>query len=103
VESHSLYQHRIIDRRSVVSQDGNRHHKPNQHGTYKPELLAGLPLLMGGKCMEMRVQGLGVYAVVLADSEFQKVGDEELAKGRIIKSPGGMPGFLLGRLWWDVG
>ena len=30
-----------------------------------------------------------------ADTEFQKVGDEELAKGRIIKSPGVMPGFLV--------
>jgi hypothetical protein len=28
---------------------------------------------MGGKCVEMRVQGLGLYAVILADTEFQAI------------------------------
>jgi hypothetical protein len=40
--------------------------------------------------MEVWVQGLGVYAELLADSEFQAVtvGEGELVRERIIKSPG---------------
>jgi hypothetical protein len=71
----TLHQHRITDCRSVVPEERDDQHLPDQHGTYKPELLAGLYLLLGGKCMEMRVQGLGVYAELLADTELQKVGE----------------------------
>jgi hypothetical protein len=70
LDSRTLHEHRIPYRQCLVSQDRQHHDIPDQHGTYQPELLAGLHLLMGGKCMEMRVQGLGVYAELLADSEF---------------------------------
>jgi hypothetical protein len=43
-----------------------------------------------------------MYAVVWGDTEFQAIGEKELTKGRIIKSPGGMPGFLVGSPWGDA-
>jgi hypothetical protein len=48
--------------------------------------------------MEMRVQGLGVYAELLADTEFQEVREGKLTKDTIIKSPGILPGLLVGWL-----
>jgi hypothetical protein len=61
------------------------------------------------------MQGLGVYAeVLLCPPELQRrrgrfrvlaVGERALAKGRIIRNPGMMPGFLVGQPWvmrgWD--
>jgi hypothetical protein len=44
---------------------------------------------MGGKCVDMRMSGCGVYAVILADTEVQAVEDEKLAKGK--KASGKMP------------
>jgi hypothetical protein len=52
--------------------------RENRHAP--PAIPSRLPLHLDRIGVEVRMQGLGVYAVVLADSEFQKVGDEELAK-----------------------
>jgi hypothetical protein len=50
---------------------------------------------MDGIGMEVWVPGCGVYAVILANPEFQKVGEGELAKEKRIKGPGIAPGFLV--------
>jgi len=60
-----LHEHRIIDCQHLVSQECHHKHTPHEHRTGKPELRISLPLHMDGECMEMRVQGLGVYAEIL--------------------------------------
>jgi hypothetical protein len=40
-----------------LPQDGQYHPLPHKHGTYKPELLAGLHLLMDGKLVEVWMPG----------------------------------------------
>jgi hypothetical protein len=48
-----------------------------------------------GKCVEMRLQGRCLYAELLADTEFQAVGDPELATAKKRQSPG-----MSGALWY---
>jgi hypothetical protein len=51
---------------------------------------------MNGKRMEVRMQGLGVYAIVLADSKLSAVGERELVKGRKDKAPAIVLGLVVG-------
>ena len=44
--------------------------------------------------MEMRMQGLGVYAELLADTKLQTIGKGKLAKGRKDKAPAVELGLL---------
>ncbi len=51
---------------------------------------------MDGKCLEMWMPGLGVYAELLDDTIIQALRKGKLPKeSSIIKSPGVMPGFLV--------
>jgi hypothetical protein len=58
-----------------LPQDGQHHHTKDQYGTGKPFLYPRLSLLMDGITVEVWVWGLGVYAKLLADTEFQEVGN----------------------------
>jgi len=55
MDTGQLHIKRIPDRQCLVSQNRQYHDIPNQHGTYKRELLAGLYLLMGGIGVEVWV------------------------------------------------
>ena len=75
----------------------NRHPKPDINRTQPRQLCAELHVLMDGNELEMRVQGCCMYAVLLADTEFQEVGDRELVKPKKRQSLGcaGAFGFFL--------
>lgn len=75
MESHSLHQHRISDCQCLVSQDGQYYDIPDEHGTESTQLRARIPLQLEWNRLEMRVQGLSVYAKLLADSKLQAVGE----------------------------
>jgi hypothetical protein len=61
-----------------------------------PSVIPGLPLHLDGIELEVRLPQLGVYADLLADTEFQKIGEENWRKER--KMPQAhMPGAFMER------
>jgi hypothetical protein len=77
MESGTLHQRRIIDSRSLVPQSRNRHHTNDPNRARKPILRSRLPLLMDRITVEVRVQGLGMYAKLLANTIVQAIGEGE--------------------------
>jgi hypothetical protein len=94
MESHSPHQHGIPDRRSLVSENRQYHDIPDQHETEPTKLRPRIPLHLDGIRMEVWVSGQCVYAKLLADSEFQAVGDGKLARKK--KSLGSSEAFGFG-------
>jgi hypothetical protein len=87
MESHFLHEHRIPDRQCLVSQNGKYHDIPNQHGTEPTKLRPRIPLHLDRIRMEVWMSGQCVYAELLADSEFQKVGEGRTSSRKKSESP----------------
>ena len=80
--SRTLHLFRIPHRQCLVSQECKCDHINDISRTPEPQLCTRLPLHLDRKQLEMRLPRCCMYAVILADTEFQAVGRENERRER---------------------